>query len=75
MTHRLESFREAPVRAVGALGVALCLAFAAGGTRATPPLVQAGQDSVANTLVVIISVTCIVVLLVAGRLAPFRVVR
>jgi molybdate transport system permease protein len=37
--------------------------------------VQAGQDSVANTLVVIISATCIVVLILAGRLAPFRVVR
>jgi molybdate transport system permease protein len=32
--------------------------------------VQAGQDSIANTLVLITSVTCIVVLLLAGRLAP-----
>ena len=30
--------------------------------------VQAGQDELANTLVLIVSITCIVVLLAAGRL-------
>jgi molybdate transport system permease protein len=37
--------------------------------------VQAGQDGQANALVAITSITCIVILLVAGRLAPFRVAR
>ena len=36
--------------------------------------VQAGQDEVANTLVLITSVVCIVVLLAAGKLAPRRIV-
>jgi len=35
--------------------------------------VQAGQDAVANTLVLITSLVCIVVLLGAGRLAPGRI--
>jgi len=34
--------------------------------------VQAGQDSIANMLVLIVSVTCIVVLVMAGRLVPGR---
>ncbi len=34
--------------------------------------VQAGQDDTANLLVLIVSVTCVVVLLVAGRLAGPR---
>src|SRR5690606_5355470 len=34
---------------------------------------QAGQDGLANFLVLVTSVTCIVVLLAAGRLAPGRV--
>ena len=34
--------------------------------------VQAGQDDVANTLVLITSVTCIAVLLCAGRLSQAR---
>jgi molybdate transport system permease protein len=32
--------------------------------------VQAGQDNEANFLVVLTSITCVVVLLAAGRLAP-----
>ena len=35
--------------------------------------VQAGQDDVANFLVLVTSITCIVVLLTAGRLVPGRV--
>jgi molybdate transport system permease protein len=35
--------------------------------------VQAGQDQLANGLVLLTSLTCIVVLLAAGRLAPSRI--
>jgi len=35
--------------------------------------VQAGQDDTANFLVLITSITCIAVLLAAGRLVPGRV--
>ena len=35
--------------------------------------VQAGQDDVANMLVLIISVTCVAILLAAGKLAPGRI--
>jgi molybdate transport system permease protein len=35
--------------------------------------VQAGQDDVANFLVALTSITCIVVLVSAGRLVPGRV--
>jgi molybdate transport system permease protein len=35
--------------------------------------VQAGQDDVANLLVLLTSATCIAVLLLAGRIAPMRV--
>jgi molybdate transport system permease protein len=67
-------------RSLGEFGATLMVAGSIPGRTQTLSVavyeaVQAGQDSVANTLVVIISVTCIVVLLVAGRLAPFRVVR
>jgi molybdate transport system permease protein len=34
--------------------------------------VQAGQDDVANTLVLITSITCVAVLLAAGRLSRAR---
>jgi molybdate transport system permease protein len=34
--------------------------------------VQAGQDDLANVLVLLTSTTCIAVLLLAGRLAPSR---
>ena len=67
-------------RSLGEFGATLMVAGSIPGRTQTLSVavyeaVQAGQDSVANTLVVIISVTCIVVLLVAARLAPFRVVR
>jgi molybdate transport system permease protein len=67
-------------RSLGEFGATLMVAGSIPGRTQTLSIavyeaVQAGQDSAANTLVVIISVTCIVVLLVAGRLAPFRVVR
>jgi len=35
--------------------------------------VQAGQDDVANTLVLLTSAVCIAVLLLAGKLAPGRI--
>ena len=67
-------------RSLGEFGATLMVAGSIPGRTQTLSVavyeaVQAGQDSVANTLVVIISLTCIVVLLVAARLAPFRVVR
>ena len=34
--------------------------------------VQAGDDSTANILVIVTSVTCVVILLAAGRLLPQR---
>jgi molybdate transport system permease protein len=37
--------------------------------------VQAGQDDVANLLVLITSVVCVAVLLAVGKLAPGRVAR
>ncbi len=67
-------------RSLGEFGATLMIAGSIPGRTQTLSIavfeaVQAGQDSVANTLVVIISVTCIVVLLAAGRLAPFRLAR
>jgi molybdate transport system permease protein len=67
-------------RSLGEFGATLMVAGSIPGRTQTLSIavyeaVQAGQDSLANTLVLIISVTCIVVLLAAGRLAPFRVVR
>ena len=67
-------------RSLGEFGATLMVAGSIPGRTQTLSVavyeaVQAGEDSLANTLVVIISVACIVVLLVAGRLAPFRVVR
>ncbi len=67
-------------RSLGEFGATLMVAGSIPGRTQTLSVavyeaVQAGEDSLANTLVVIVSVTCIVVLLVAGRLAPFRVVR
>ena len=60
-------------RALGEFGATLMVAGSIPGRTQTLSIavyeaVQAGQDDVANTLVVIISITCIVVLLVAGRL-------
>lgn len=67
-------------RSLGEFGATLMVAGSIPGRTQTLSIavyeaVQAGQDSLANTLVLIISITCIVVLLAAGRLAPFRVVR
>jgi len=67
-------------RSLGEFGATLMVAGSIPGRTQTLSIavyeaVQAGQDAVANGLVLIISVTCIVVLLAAGRLAPFRPVR
>ena len=63
-------------RSLGEFGATLMVAGSIPGKTQTLSIavyeaVAAGQDSIANALVVITSVTCIVVLLVAGRLAPF----
>ena len=60
-------------RALGEFGATLMVAGSIPGRTQTLSIavyeaVQAGQDDVANTLVVVISLTCIAVLLLAGRL-------
>jgi molybdate transport system permease protein len=65
-------------RALGEFGATLMVAGSIPGRTQTLSVavyeaVQAGQDSVANLLVLITSITCIVVLLSAGRLVPGRV--
>lgn len=65
-------------RALGEFGATLMVAGSIPGKTQTLSIavyeaVQAGQDDVANTLVLITSVVCIAVLLTAGRLAPGRV--
>jgi molybdate transport system permease protein len=65
-------------RSLGEFGATLMVAGSIPGRTQTLSVavyeaVQAGQDSVANVLVLITSVTCIVVLLSAGRLVPGRV--
>lgn len=65
-------------RALGEFGATLMVAGSIPGRTQTLSVavyeaVQAGQDDTANLLVLITSVTCIVVLLCAGRLAPGRV--
>jgi molybdate transport system permease protein len=62
-------------RSMGEFGATLMVAGSIPGKTQTLSIavyeaVQAGQDSIANTLVLITSITCIVVLLLAGRLAP-----
>jgi len=64
-------------RALGEFGATLMVAGSIPGRTQTLSIavyeaVQAGQDDVANVLVLITSVTCVVVLLAAGRLAPVR---
>jgi molybdate transport system permease protein len=64
-------------RALGEFGATLMVAGSIPGRTQTLSIavyeaVQAGQDSTANTLVLITSLTCIAVLLSAGRLAPAR---
>ncbi len=65
-------------RALGEFGATLMVAGSIPGKTQTLSIavyeaVQAGQDDVANTLVLITSLVCIAVLLSAGRLAPGRV--
>jgi molybdate transport system permease protein len=62
-------------RALGEFGATLMVAGSIPGKTQTLSVavyeaVQAGQDDVANVLVLITSVVCVVVLLVAGRLVP-----
>jgi molybdate transport system permease protein len=64
-------------RAMGEFGATLMVAGSIPGKTQTLSIavyeaVQAGQDDVANTLVLITSAICIAVLLTAGRLAPRR---
>lgn len=64
-------------RALGEFGATLMVAGSIPGRTQTLSVavyeaVQAGQDDTANLLVLMTSVTCIVVLLCAGRLAPGR---
>ena len=66
-------------RALGEFGATLMVAGSIPGRTQTLSIavfeaVQAGQDDVANVLVLITSVTCVAVLLLAGRLAPARVI-
>ncbi|WP_428414794.1 molybdate ABC transporter permease subunit [Methylibium sp.] len=65
-------------RATGEFGATLMVAGSIPGKTQTLSVavyeaVQAGQDDVANFLVLLTSVTCVAVLLAAGRLAPGRV--
>ncbi len=65
-------------RALGEFGATLMVAGSIPGKTQTLSVavyeaVQAGQDEVANVLVLITSVVCLVVLMAAGRLAPGRI--
>lgn len=65
-------------RATGEFGATLMIAGSIPGktqtlATAVHDAVQAGQDDLANFLVLVTSVTCVSVLLAAGRLAPGRV--
>ena len=65
-------------RALGEFGATLMVAGSIPGKTQTLSVavyeaVQAGQDGVANTLVLITSAVCVAVLLAAGRLAPGRI--
>lgn len=67
-------------RATGEFGATLMVAGSIPGRTQTLSVavydaVQAGQDDLANFLVLVTSVLCVAVLLAAGRLAPGRVVR
>ena len=64
-------------RALGEFGATLMVAGSIPGQTQTLSIavyeaVQAGQDDLANLLVLMTSVTCALVLLLAGRLAPLR---
>ena len=74
----LASVLLAFARALGEFGATLMVAGSIPGKTQTLSIavyeaVQAGQDGVANTLVLITSAVCVAVLLAAGRLAPGRV--
>lgn len=65
-------------RALGEFGATLMVAGSIPGKTQTLSIavyeaVQAGQDALANTLVLVISLVCVLVLLAAGRLAPGRI--
>ena len=65
-------------RAFGEFGATLMVAGSIPGKTQTLSIavyeaVQAGQDDLANLLVLVTSVTCVAVLLLAGRLAPARI--
>jgi molybdate transport system permease protein len=65
-------------RALGEFGATLMVAGSIPGKTQTLSIavweaVQAGQDDLANLLVLLTSTTCVVVLLLAGRLAPLRI--
>ncbi len=65
-------------RALGEFGATLMVAGSIPGKTQTLSIavyeaVQAGQDSLANQLVLIISITAVAILVAAGRLAPARV--
>ncbi len=67
-------------RSLGEFGATLMVAGSIPGRTQTLSIavyeaVQAGQDALAGTLVLLTSATCVVVLLAAGRLAPFRPLR
>jgi molybdate transport system permease protein len=64
-------------RSLGEFGATLMVAGSIPGKTQTLSIavyeaVQAGQDDTANLLVLVTSVTCVAVLLLAGRLAPAR---
>ena len=64
-------------RGMGEFGATLMVAGSIPGKTQTLSVavyeaVQAGQDDTANLLVIITSITCILVLLIAGKLAPGR---
>lgn len=65
-------------RALGEFGATLMVAGSIPGKTQTLSIavyeaVQAGQDDLANLLVLITSLTCVAILLAAGRLAPSRI--
>jgi len=65
-------------RALGEFGATLMVAGSIPGKTQTLSIavyeaVQAGQDALANVMVAMTSLTCIAVLLLAGRLAPARI--
>lgn len=64
-------------RALGEFGATLMIAGSIPGRTQTLSIaiyeaVQAGNDDTANTLVIVTALTCVVVLLIASRLAPDR---